>query len=326
MRQVYEDVGEFFHAVAVFFDELASVSWPALAIALGLQVAKLLMRTIAWRNIIQASYSGLRVPWRPVAGGYVAGVGINALLPGRGGDVVKLYLVKRSIPGTTYTTLAATLVVETLLDFVLASVLFAWALTQGVLPSLHVLPNVPAFDWGWLLRDSKTTVIVVAALTVGAIVFWWWAERHIENFKKRVGRGFWILRDRRRYAREVVSWQLASWFCRIATLFFFLRAFHVHATVHNAFLAQVVDSLSTLLPFSPGGAGTKQGLLVYVLQGEAPSSRLLAFSVGAHIAVTIVNVALAAGVIFLMLRTLRLREVIARAKADEAAGTGETPG
>lgn len=315
-------MGEFFHALGVFFDELASVSWPALGIALGLGVTKVLLRTVAWRNIIRASYPEERVPLRPIAGAYFAGVGLNSILPGRAGDVVKLYLVRRSIPATTYTTLAATLFVETLLDLVLAGALFAWALTQGVLPGLNVLPDVPSFDWGWLLRDSKTTAIVIAALTVGAIAFWWWAERHIENFKKRVGRGLAILRDRPRYLREVVSWQLASWVCRIAALYFFLRAFHVHATVHNAFLAQVVDSLSTLLPFSPGGAGTKQGLLVYVLQGQASSSRLLAFSVGAHIAVVIVNVAIAAGVIFLMLRTLRLREVIARAKADEA-GTGE---
>ena len=315
-------MSEFFHALGVFFDELASVSWPALGIALALGVTKVLLRTVAWRNIIRASYPEERVPLPPVAGAYFAGVGLNSILPGRAGDVVKLYLVRRSIPATTYTTLAATLFVETLLDLVLAGALFIWALTQGVLPSLNVLPEVPAFDWGWLLRDSKTTAIVVAALTVGAIAFWWWAERHIENFKKRVSRGLAILRDRPRYAREVVSWQLASWVCRVAALYFFLRAFHVHATVHNAFLAQVVDSLSTLLPFSPGGAGTKQGLLVYVLQGQAPSSRLLAFSVGAHIAVVIVNVAIAAGVIFLMLRTLRVREVIARAKADEA---GDVP-
>jgi len=311
-------VSEFFHALGVFFDELASVSWPALGIALALGVTKVLLRTVAWRNIIRASYPEERVPLPPVAGAYFAGVGLNSILPGRAGDVVKLYLVRRSIPATTYTTLAATLFVETLLDLVLAGALFVWALTQGVLPSLNVLPDVPAFDWGWLLQDSKTTAIVVAALTVGAIAFWWWAQRHIEDFKKRVSRGLAILRDRPRYAREVVSWQLASWVCRIATLYFFLRAFHIHATVHNALLAQVVDSLSTLLPFSPGGAGTKQGLLVYVLQGQASSSRLLAFSVGAHIALTIVNVALAAGVIFLMLRTLRIREVIARAKADEA--------
>jgi uncharacterized membrane protein YbhN (UPF0104 family) len=316
MRQVYGDVGEFFHALRVFGDELASVSWTALALALALHFAKVLVRTFAWRNILAAAYPEERVPWRPVFGAYVAGVGVNSIVPGRGGDLVKLYLVRRRVEGATYTTLASTLFTETLLDLVLATALFLWALTQGVLPSLHVLPNVPAFDWGWLFRHSRLTATVVGLVTVGAIAFAWWASRHVEDFKQRIGRGVAILRDRRRYAREVASWQLLSWVLRIASLYWFLRAFHVHASIHNALLAQVVDSLSTLLPFSPGGAGTKQGLLVVVLHGEASTSRLLAFSVGMHVAITIFNVAVAAVAIFAALRTLRLGAVLGRAKAE----------
>jgi uncharacterized membrane protein YbhN (UPF0104 family) len=311
-------VGEFFHALRVFFDELASVGWLALAIALALHLCKVVVRTVAWRNILRAAYPDESVPWRPVLGAYVAGVGVNSIVPGRGGDLVKLYLVHRREPGTTYTTLGSTLVTETLLDMVLAAAIFLWALTQGVLPSLHVLPNLPTFDWGWLLAHTKASATVVALLTAGALWLWWWASRHIENFKQRVGRGFAILRDRRRYAREVASWQLASWVFRIASLYFFLQAFHVHPSIHNALLAQVVDSLSTLLPFSPGGVGTKQGFLVYVLNGEAPASRLLAFSVGQYVAVTLVNVAAGALALYAMLRTLRLREILGRAKAAES--------
>jgi uncharacterized membrane protein YbhN (UPF0104 family) len=311
-------VGEFFHALRVFGEELAGVGWLALAIALGLHFAKLLVRTIAWRNILRASYPDENVPWPPVFGAYVAGVGINSIVPGRAGDLVKIYLVHRRIQGTTYTTLASTLVTETLLDMVLALAIFLWALTQGVLPSLHVLPDIPSFDWGWLLARTKASAAVFALVTTGAIVLVWWASRHVENFKQRVGAGFSILRDRPRYAREVASWQVLSWVLRVASLYFFLVAFHVTATVHNALLAQVVDSLSTLLPFSPGGAGTKQGFLVYVLDGEAPTSRLLAFSVGQYVAVTIFNVALGAIAIYMMLRTLRLREILGRAKAAES--------
>jgi glycosyltransferase 2 family protein len=308
-------VGEFFHAVRVFFDQLASVSWAALTIALALHFAKVAVRTVAWRNIIRAAYPEANVPLGPVFGAYVAGVGVNSIVPGRGGDLVKLYLVRQKVPGTTYTTLASTLFTETLVDLVLAGAIFIWALTQGVLPGLNVLPNLPSFDWGWLLRHGRLTATVVALLTLAALWFAWWASRHIEGFKQRVGAGFAILRDRRRYAREVVSWQVLSWVLRIASLFFFLRAFHVTATVHNALLAQTVDSLATLLPFSPGGAGTKQGLLVYVLRGQASSSELLAFSVGTNIAIVVFNVVVAAIAVFLMLRTLRLGEIIGRAKA-----------
>jgi uncharacterized protein (TIRG00374 family) len=315
-------VGEFFHALRVFGEELAGVGWLALAIALALHFLKILVRTIAWRNILRASYPDEDVPWPPVFGAYVAGVGINSIVPGRGGDLVKIYLVHRSIPGTTYTTLASTLVTETLLDIVFALALFLWALTQGVLPSLHVLPDISSFDWRWLVASSKAGAAVFAVVTTGAIVLVWWASRHVENFKQRVGAGFAILRDRKRYLREVASWQTLSWMLRIASLYFFLVAFHVTATVHNALLAQVVDSISTLLPFSPGGAGTKQGFLVYVLDGQAPTSRLLAFSVGQYVAVTIFNVALGAIAIYMMLRTLRLREILGRAKAAESESGG----
>jgi uncharacterized membrane protein YbhN (UPF0104 family) len=307
-------VGEFFHALRVFFDHLASVSWAALGIALLLHFAKVAVRTVAWRNIIRASYPQTRVPLAPVFGAYVAGVGINSIAPARVGDLVKLYLVRHKIPGTTYTTLASTLFAETLVDLVLAGAIFTWALTQGVLPGLNVLPNVPAFDWGWLLRHERLTATVVALLVLGILWFVWWASRHIEGFKQRVGAGLAILRDRPRYLREVVSWQVLSWVFRIASLFFFLRAFHVRATVHNALLAQTVDSLATLLPFSPGGAGTKQGLLVYVLRGQASSSELLAFSVGTNVAIVVFNVAVAAVAVFLMLRTLHLGRIIGRAK------------
>jgi uncharacterized membrane protein YbhN (UPF0104 family) len=311
-------VGEFFHAVKVFGDQLTDIGWLSVAIALGLHLVKLFVRSIAWRNILQASYPETPIPRRPVLGAYIAGVGVNSIVPGRAGDLVKLYLVHRRVERTTYTTLASTLVPETLLDFVLALAIFLWALTQGVLPSLHVLPNLHSFDWTWLLARTKRGATVFALVVTAVIVFLWWASRHVDHFRQKVGRGFWILNDWRRYAREVASWQFLSWMLRIASLYFFLKAFHVHASIHNALLAQVVDSLSTLLPFSPGGVGTKQGLLVYVLNGQASSSRLLAFSVGQYVAVTLFNVIVGAIAVYAMLRTLRLREILGRAKAAES--------
>ena len=55
----------------------------------------------------------------------------------------------------------------------------------------------------------------------------------------------------------------------------------MHATLHNALLVQVVDSLATLFPATPGGAGTKQGLIVYLFRGEAVSRTLLLASASA---------------------------------------------
>lgn len=303
---------EFFHALRVFFDDFAAIGWGALAVALGFHFVKLVLRAVAWRNILRASYPEERLRLRPVFGAYAAGVGVNSIVPGRGGDLVKLYLVRHRYPRTNYATLASTLVAETLLDFVLATAFFLWALSLGVVPSIHT----PSFEWGWLLRNGKATASIVALLTL--LVIWLLRKASQSGgLKERLGRGVAILRDRRRYFREVASWQLASWVCRIASLYWFLRAFHVHATLHNALLAQVVDSLSTLLPISPGGAGTKQGFLVAILHGQASTSKLLAFSIGMYVAVTLFNVVLGAIAMFAALRTLRLREVLGRARAAE---------
>ena len=86
----------------------------------------------------------------------------------------------------------------------------------------------------------------------------------------------------------------------------------MHATLYNAFVVQVVLSLSTVLPFTPGGAGTQQGLLAYVF--KAQRGLIVSFSVGMNIALVVVNLVFAAGSIALMLRTLNLRKILRRAK------------
>jgi uncharacterized membrane protein YbhN (UPF0104 family) len=146
----------------------------------------------------------------------------------------------------------------------------------------------------------------------------------VRNFKEKVALGFAILRDRRMYLREVVSWQAASWVARVGSTFFFLRAFHVDATAETTLAVLVVGGLSTMLPFTPGGAGTQQAILVFALAGAASSSTILAFSFGQQLVVTIVNVALGFGSILLMMGTLRWRGHVQGVEA-EVRGSGAPP-
>src|ERR671923_878565 len=311
-------MSEFFHAVEVFFDHLATVHWGALVVALVFHVAKATVRTFAWRNILRAAFPGARVRRRTVITAYLAGVGVNSIAPARGGDAVKLYIARHGIEGSNYATLTSTLAVETLFDFFIASLLFLWALQQGVLPSLDVLPNVPSVDWTWILREPRVALGVALALAVFLAPFVVWLKRHLEEVRRRLAKGFAILGDRERYLREVVTWQALSWAFRFVSVWWFLKAFNVEASVRNALLVLVVQSLSTLLPFSPGGAGTQQGLTAYILRGQATTTALLSFSVGMNIATTAMNIGLGFGAIFLTLRTVRWRGRIGAEKAEPA--------
>lgn len=301
---------QFFHAVEVFWDHLAAVHWDYLAVAVALHALKVVVRTFAWRNIIRAAFPGARVQRRTVIGAYLAGVGVNAIAPARAGDGVKLYMARHGIPGSNYATLASTLAVETLFDFFVASLLFLWALQLGVLPSLDVLPNLPNVDWTWILRHPRLGFVFGFVLALLALVGVTWLTRHIRELRQRLARGFAILGDKERYLTEVVSWQALSWAFRFASVWWFLKAFNVPATVENALLVLVVQSLATLLPFSPGGAGTQQGLAAYILRGKASTTALLSFSVGMNIATTAVNVLLGFGAILLTFRTIRWRRFV----------------
>jgi uncharacterized membrane protein YbhN (UPF0104 family) len=302
-------------AIEVFFENLAAVHFGPLALAIICHILKLLAATRAWRNIVADAYPGEEVRWRQLFGAFTAGVGVNALLPARGGDVVKVYLAKRSIRGSTYTTLASTILVQSIFDFVVASILLIWAIQQGVLPGLDVLPHLPSFDFSWFFAHPRAAAAVLGALFVGSVLLAVWLEAHVTALHARLAQGFRVLGNFPRYLRRVALWQAVDWSLRIATVYFFLRAFDVHADLHNALLGQVANGLSTILPISPGGIGTEQALIAYVLSGQAPRSDLLSLSVGMRLTLTGVNVALGFTALFLMLRTFRFRRIVASERA-----------
>ncbi len=307
------------HAIWVFFHHLAAVEWKWLAIGILCHLCKLLAVSRAWRNIIQAAYPDRRVRWRQMFGSYVAGTGVNALIPARGGDVVRLFLAKRRVEGSTYTTLVSTSLLQTIFDMVVASCFILWAVTQHVLPGLDVLrsPSLPALDYGWAFRHPTAGLILVGLLLLfGTALVAWVAER-VDEFQAKVAQGFAAFRDRSYYLRRVALWQIVDWSLRLATVFFFLRAFGIPATLRNALLVQVSQSLATIFPVSPAGIGTEQALLLYIFRNVTSKSMALSFSVGMRVTLIVVNAVVGFTAILLMTGTLRVRRA---AEADRAGG------
>jgi glycosyltransferase 2 family protein len=294
-------------ALDALVDEVAAIQWQFVALAAVAHVSKILVRTRAWRNIVAAALPESEVPWRTVLAGYAAGIGVNALIPARSGDLLRLFIVKRRIPGATYSTLAATLVVETLFDFTAALALFLWALSLGVLPGIDVLGFLPQVDWLWLFQHPRAALAASAAALVLGFGAGLWASTRVRAFRDRVASGFAILRTPREYFGHVLPWQTLDWALRLTTIYCMLRAFGLPATLHNALLVQAASSLATLLPLTPAGIGTEQALLAYVFAGIAPAADVLSFSVGLKLTIVAVNVAAGATALLITLRTLRWR-------------------
>ena len=316
-------------ATAAFFDTLSSVDLGLVALAICCHLLKLACTSRAWRNVLAAAYPEQEVRYRSVLAAYAAGVGTNAIIPARAGDVLRLYLTHRAIPGATYTTLVSSTAVLAIVDMTLAGFLFLWALTQDLLPSFDSLPDLPAFDFGWLFANQVAAQILVVVAVLVVVVLIVWARYRIEDFQHRIGQAFAVMRPPSRWLRSVVPWQLGDWTLRILTIWFFLGAFGIDQSVRNALLVQVTLSLATLVPATPGGIDTEQAFLTVVLRGAARSSVLLAFSVGVRLTLTIVNVLVGIVAIGLTLGTLNLRGAARHARAAQApsdsAETGSGP-
>jgi len=298
------------NATETFWDFLSEIALGPLALAICAHLIKVACTSRAWRNVLAAAYPNTKVAWRPIYVAYVSGVGINAIIPARGGDVVRVVLAHRAIPGSSYTTIVSSTVVLTFVDMTIALLVFAWALTQGVLPSLDVLPRLPAFDYSWAFDDgvvSPLALILGVTLIAAVVIF---LHRSWYRLRPRVEQAFAVFRPPIRYVRTVALWQLADWTLRLVTIWFFLGAFGIEQSVRNVILVQATQSLATLVPATPGGIGTEQALIVYAFRNaDIVRSTLLAFSVGMKLTLTVVNVVIGFTALFLTLGTFRYRSV-----------------
>jgi uncharacterized membrane protein YbhN (UPF0104 family) len=287
-------VTQLFAAVVQRFGE---VDVRLAALALFFHVTNHALRSVAWRNVLAAAYPDRRVRLLDIGAAYAIGVALNAVLPGRGGDAGKVVLARSRIPGSSVPTVGATMSVIVLFDMVAATLLVLIVCLTGAVP---FAPSLPAPSAVALLA----AVLVVLVIGVGALA----APRlasGLRTFRHRIAQGGAILRTPRRYARQVVLAQAGAWTCRIAVVFFLLAAFQLPASVPTAGLVMVVAGLSTLVPLTPGGAGTQQAMLAYALRQTAGAAGAVSFSVGMQVGVTAVNALLGVVAAMVAFRTLR---------------------
>jgi hypothetical protein len=286
----------------------AASGWLALGVVLHLvnQVA----RGRGWCATIRlARPDGGPCRARDAVAAWVAGAGMGGILSARGGDAVRLVLLRRRLPDEGYPVLAGTLVAEAAGEAALGFLFLAVVLASGL-------------DWTPALGAPAAVWIVPAGLVAaGGIVLFrsrWGALRRLTA---GVARGCSALRHPRAYLRAVTPWQLASRLLRAASLACFLLAFGLPATAAAIGLVMLAQGGGRLLPFAPASAAAT----VAVLAAGFPSatgahpevSTLAAFVIGTSTLLTAAGVLLAVGIAVWMCggsvpaawRTLRRRAV-----------------
>jgi uncharacterized membrane protein YbhN (UPF0104 family) len=312
-------IGDFFDAVGKFIDNLAAIRWGALGLGLLCFGIYLSIRSRAFYNVLRAAYPGEPIEFKRIWGAYIAAYGFNNVVPARGGDVIKLFLTKTSVPNSTYSAIAAAFVVEMGFDATMGAFILLFAFTQGVFPKPPDFAQLGAFDLSFFASHPRFLLFFLTTLAVAALVGFALLSARVKAFWVRVRQGLTILFDRRRYFREVWLVQFAGWCFRFAAFWFLLDAFHIGGSVKNVLLVLGVNAVAAAVPFTPGGAGVQQAFLVKVFAGVASGATVAAYSVGQQIAIAAFSLAVGFAALALIFEFRSFKEVIAAGREHRAA-------
>jgi uncharacterized membrane protein YbhN (UPF0104 family) len=291
-----------------------------LAAGIALHVVSQAVRTVGWFNIIRAAYPRESRELRPrdVITAYFGGAGLNAIVPARGGDVVKLALVHRRLPRSRYSTLLATFVPETLFETVFGIGLLVWALAQGFVPVPVSRSELPTFDVSFIIRHPILTSVGVAVAAAAIFVAVRRLRRSASDLLERLRHGLAILETPRHYLTGVVSWQAAGRVIRLGSLACFMAAFALPVTLATVVLVMAAQGGGRIIPIAPASAGLRIAMLYYGF-GEVTGDRvdvatITAFSFGTGAAHTAVGLVISAIVIGRELDTLSPKRAVAAAR------------
>ena len=305
----------FFDAVGDFFGSVAAIQWLALFPALCAFLIYLSLRARASFNILRAAYPDERIQFRFIWGAYIAAYGFNSIVPARGGDVVRLFLTKTSVPKSSYPAVASAFAVELIFDLCMAIPILAFAFTQGVFPKPPDFSKLPAFDLAFFAGHPRFTLFLLTVVGIAVLVGFALLSARVRRFWERVRQGLAILFDRRRYFREVFAVQFCGWLFRFTAFFLLLEAFNVGGSVRNVLLVLGVNVVAALVPFTPGGAGVQQALLVKVFAGTATGATVAAYSVGQQIAIAAFTFCVGFAALVFIFNIRSFKQVIAQGRA-----------
>jgi uncharacterized membrane protein YbhN (UPF0104 family) len=262
---------------------LAGASLLALAAAVALHLGKVAAEARSWHAIVTHAHPDGSVRYRTSLGAFAGAIGANAVLPARVGEALRLGIMRRRVPGSTVSTIAGTIVLETAIEVVFGLLVIGSMLVAGrsVGPVASPLASIQSHPL--VLATLGGAAILLGV--VGVIM-----RHRLARLRASLARGMSVVRAPGPLLRGVIAWKLVAWTFRFATVYFFLVAFHVGGGLWTVLLVIVAQNLAALVPLAPGNAGTQQAALAFALAGTVSAAAVVGFGVGMQAATALTDV------------------------------------
>ena len=251
------------NSVTSIGDAFSQVQWEWVVVAVLLNLLSVVARALAWTIVIHSAMEPPRPRFPLVFSAFSVGLFANALLPGRVGELARVAVLTRKMPGRkgAWATLVGTVFAHRVFDIVPVLLLILYVVVTASIPG-----------------SARATLLFVIGFGVGLFVFAFVsARRHhhqmaIEGLGPvrrllTMGRsGLGVMRSPAG-AVGAIFFQIIGWTCQLLAVYTAMRAFDIHAPLPAAGVVLLVMNVVTILPFWPGNIGLVQVAIASALVG-----------------------------------------------------------
>jgi uncharacterized membrane protein YbhN (UPF0104 family) len=302
-------------------DAFTIVRWQWVVVAIALNLVSVLARAVAWTIVIDQALDKPHPRFPLVFSAFSVGLFANAVLPGRIGELARVGVLTRKLPGRNgaWAALIGTVFAHRLFDLIPSLLLVTYALLTAKVP-----------HWAY------TSLEIVLGVGFGLFAFGLAsARRYSRPVFDELGRVRRLIAMARQGLGVLHSplpavgaafFQCLGWLCQLLAVFFAMRAFHIYEGLPAAALVLVLVNVATIFPLWPGNVGLVQAAvaLPLIAYGVA-KARGIAFGFGlqaieASVGVGVGMLFLAReGLSFAMLRVMPGAEAVEMPESDAPA-------
>jgi uncharacterized membrane protein YbhN (UPF0104 family) len=257
-------------------DAFTVVRWRWIFAAVGLNLLSVFFRAVAWDTAIKQAMPPPHPRFRSVFSAFSVGLFANAVLPGRVGELARVAVLTRRMPGREGAgiTLVGSVFAHRVFDLFPALMLVVWVLFSAKVP-----------HW------AVTSLLIVLSLGFALFAFAWvTARRHhthhidgpgtIRTLVARARYGLGVMRAPLP-AAIAATFQVLGWTCQLFAVYTTMLAFHIHEPLAAAGLVLVLINVATIFPLWPGNVGLVQAAIALPLVSYGVAyARGFAFGIG----------------------------------------------
>jgi uncharacterized membrane protein YbhN (UPF0104 family) len=250
-------------SLAAIGDAFTAVRWEWVVVAIALNLLSVVVRALAWTTVIRMATAPPHPKPLLVFSAFSVGLFANAVLPGRIGELARVAVLSKKMPGRkgAWATLVGTVFAHRVFDVVPVVLLVLYVVSTANIPGsvrvslvVAILIGIGLFVFAYVTAHTPRQLVALEEL--GPL------KRLLTMGRQGLG----VMRSPTG-AALAIFFQIAGWVCQLFAVYTAMRAFDIHSPLPAAGVVLLLMNVVTIFPFWPGNVGLVQVAIATALVG-----------------------------------------------------------